>query len=263
MSTLNADPFTDLSQRAVDWFESILNPLPAQAQVEQTETFSFAPLGSPLTPPDGSPVGIQDTRPLTSGITSINDVNLWITLDNPVAGGAYNGDLYVTLTHDSGFAVLMNRVGRRDGDSIDAQFGYGDNGFQITLDDQAPNGDVHAYRLRPPGLSHDTPVDPNYQAALRGTWAPDGRNVSPNEVLLSDLRTHTLANFNGLSAAGQWRLFVADLSSGGTVTLKDWGLQIRGLTAIPEPSHFATGIGIALVLAAVARRHTHRLRRRG
>lgn len=260
MNTPNADTFLDLAHDAGAWIDSILQPN-SQALLEKVETHRFAPLAVPLSPPDGSPIGIQDTRTIHSEITSISDLNLWISLGNPIAGGAFNGDLYVTLTHDTGFSVLINRVGRRPGDAIDARFGYGDNGFAITLDDQAPNGDIHAYRQQlpvtlggPPGLGHDTPVDPTYLSPLTGTWAPDGRHTAPHETLLSDLRTHLLANFNGLPASGEWRLFVADLSSGGTVSLDDWGLEITGQTAVPEPTHLAAGIGFALLLWALARR---------
>src|SRR5215471_16470797 len=79
--------------------------------------------------PDGSLVGVQDTRTL-SGITfsSITDVDVRLTIS-----GSWNGDLYGYLVHSSGFTILLNRVGR----SSSSSFGYGDGGFSVTFDDQA------------------------------------------------------------------------------------------------------------------------------
>src|SRR6266542_1924183 len=73
--------------------------------------------------PDGSFIGMQDTRTL-SGVTfnNISDVDVRLTI-----GGTspWNGDLYVYLVHSSGFTVLLNRVGR----TASSAFGYGDGGF--------------------------------------------------------------------------------------------------------------------------------------
>src|SRR5437867_6810492 len=103
-----------------------------------TTTFNsgFANSGSI---PDGSLVGMQDTRTL-SGITfsSISDVDVRLTIS-----GSWNGDLYGYLVHSSGFTVLLNRVGRTSGSS----FGYSDGGFSVTFDDQASQTvDFHHYQ---------------------------------------------------------------------------------------------------------------------
>lgn len=237
------------------------DPPPLNTSV--VENYDFAGLPLPLSPPDGSTLGVHNTRTLTSQISVITDVNVWFHLDNPAAGGAFNGDFYATLTHDSGFSVLLNRVGRRGGEDADP-FGYPDNGFQVTLDDQAPSGDIHLYRLQlpaseggPAALSHSTEVDPSYQAALTGTWAPDGRAVHPADAIAEAARTRLLNQFNGLPASGQWTLFVADLSPGGNASLRGWGLQLTGLTAIPEPAGLALAGTLLLALgAAVAKRRT-------
>src|SRR2546423_342903 len=54
--------------------------------------------------PDGSLIGMQDTRTL-SGLTfnSISDVDVHLTIS-----GSWNGDLYGYLVHSSGFTVLLN-----------------------------------------------------------------------------------------------------------------------------------------------------------
>jgi hypothetical protein len=45
-------------------------------------------------------------------------------------------------------------------------------------------------------------------------------------------RSTSLTNFNGLSAAGEWTLFVADVDMGATNMLNEWALEITG-TAYP------------------------------
>src|ERR1051326_3044652 len=95
-----------------------------------------------------------------------------------------NGDLYVYVTHGDNTAVLINRTGRR----ADNGLGYPDNGFDVTFSDSAVNGDIHQYRLTLFG-NQTTPVDQNFVNPLTGTWAPDGRTVSPSTVLDTDSRT--------------------------------------------------------------------------
>ena len=111
--------------------------------------------------PDANPNGVASAKMITSPITSVTDVNATLHVT-----GGWNGDLYAYVTHSSGFSVLLNRVGRRGTDAI----GYGDAGFNVTLDDQAANSDIHVYRFTLFG-DHSTPVG----GPLTGTWAPDGR----------------------------------------------------------------------------------------
>ena len=104
-----------------------------------TYTFNFssgfANAGTIL---DGNATGWSDTRTL-SGIADASIVDLNVSLN--IAGG-FNGDLYVYLTHDSGFSVLLNRVGRTAANA----FGYSNAGLNVTFDDAASNGDVHLYQ---------------------------------------------------------------------------------------------------------------------
>src|SRR5262245_1732778 len=93
---------------------------------------------------DTHPGEFSDTRTISgisvnseTGIGFINDVNVTVNIS-----GGFNGDLYGYLIHDSGFAILLNRVGRTGSDS----FGYSDPGFSsVRLDDSAVNGDIHLY----------------------------------------------------------------------------------------------------------------------
>lgn len=211
------------------------------------QSFHFTPNASI---PDPSVSGLTDTRIVTTPTTAIADLNISLV----IAGDSFaaNGDYYATLTHDSGFAVLLNRLGRRG----DAPLGYADNGLNIRLDDQAPNGDVHIYRLTLFG-NHNTPVDVSYETPLMGTWAPDGRAVPFSSVTDSSPRTpNPLASFNGLNPNGSWTLFVADVSAGGSGTLVSWTLEI---TAVPEPPETATVVGILIFggFLAFRRRNRH------
>lgn len=179
----------------------------------QTSTSAIFSVNSPI--PDNDASGFASTVSLSSpGITSIE--NLGVTLS---IGGGFNGDLYAYLTHSSGFAVLLNRVGRTTANGL----GYADSGFNLTLEDAAANGDIHSYQLL---------VNPG-GAALSGTWAPDARQIDPTAALDSSPRSAFLSSFNGLDPNGTWTLFVADVSPGGISTLDSWGLQVVG---VPEPS---------------------------
>jgi hypothetical protein len=132
--------------------------------------------------------------------------------------GGFNGDLFGYLTHDSGFAVLLNRVGRTSGNT----FGYTNSGLTLTLDDSAAT-DVHVNG-----------------GATTGTFQPDGRDNNPATTLDTTPRTALLSSFNGLDANGSWTLFLADVSpAGGSQfsTLNDWTLVMVG--TVPEPAVWA------------------------
>ena len=110
-----------------------LSVVPFSAGAAVIETYSFTGGSLPLTPADGNGSPSSDTRTLSgSSIVSLTDVNVRVTLTNPVQGGAYNGDYYLSIQHGSGFSVLLNRVGR----ATSSPEGYGDNGFNVTFDDE-------------------------------------------------------------------------------------------------------------------------------
>lgn len=170
--------------------------------------------------PDGSYAGWSDTRSVPDSFTlgpddtsEIVDVNVRLN----IAGG-YNGDLYGYLVHSSGFAVLLNRIGRDDGNL----FGSSGAGMNITLDDSAAT-DVH---LAGSGV-------------LANSYQPDARNVDPETVVTGDSRTAYLSSFTSLAANGSWTLFLADMASGDTSTVLSWGLDIE---VVPEPTTWALGI---------------------
>jgi len=173
--------------------------------------------------PDNDPNGVADTITLSTPISSISSLSLTMQ----IAGG-YNGDFYAYLRHGaSGFAVLLNRVGQTGVNPL----GYSDSGFNVTLNDFAANGDIHAYA---------NVTDPA-GGTLSGLWQPDGRHDS-----LSSTRDAMLSNFNGQDPNGDWTLFVADLSSVGVGTLANWSLTIEGTPSVPD------GGASTLALASVA-----------
>lgn len=222
------------------WFAGVV------AAVGQAQVFTVN-----LSIPDNSLVGVTSEQVISGYTQALASVSVSLTLETRDGEPMFNGDIYATLSHDSGYAVLLNRVGRRDGFSA----GYGDSGFNVTLSDGAA-ADVHDYRLTLNG-SHTTPLslteDP---AALTGTWQPDGRAVDPFAVGSSSTRLAMLGSFEGLDPNGLWTLYVADLSGGGLAELKEWGLM---LTVIPEPGETVAMSAVALGLFGVwHRRRTRR-----
>ena len=185
--------------------------------------------------PDGSPMGVSDTRAVPSGLGTI--VEVAVSLE--VIGG-YTGDLYALLIHDGVSAVLLNRPGRRTGD----EYGYADVGLDVTFQDTAP-ADVNDYRMSIHG-SHEVPLS----GALTGLWQPDARAVDPGDVLNTSTRSAFLSAFVGNPAEGNWTLYTADLSPVGEAVVQSWSLTI---TTVPEPSSVVIVTGLGVLAWAVVR----------
>ena len=175
--------------------------------------------------PDGSFTGVSDTHSISTSDNSILDVNVHLNVS-----GSWSGDLYVYLVHNSGFTVLLNRVGR----SSSSAFGYGDAGVNVVFDDQAAQAqDIHRSHLVggfnvTDGTTH---------------WRPDGRNIDPaSSGATFDAATPTalLSSFNGINPNGSWTLFLADVSGGATHTLNTWSLDVTSFdtASVPEPGSF-------------------------
>lgn len=205
-------------------------------RAQLVETHSFTNLNRAI--PDGSAVGLRDTRPVTSAVTQITGVRVKLKI-----AGEFNGDLYGYLRHGSGLTVLLNRPGRSAGNDA----GYDDAGFDVTFSDAATN-DVHVYQS----------VTNTGGLALLGTWKPDGRGSDPASVLDTDARTNLLAQFIGQNAGGEWTLFLADLESGGTNQLVGWELEVTGqnrspiVWATPADIVYGTALGVAQLNATTA-----------
>jgi subtilisin-like proprotein convertase family protein len=173
-----------------------------------------------LVVPDGDANGLVSSVGLAGYAAPIDNVTVSLNLS-----GGYNGDLYAYLLGPAGqFAVLLNRVGLSAGNAN----GYGNTGFDFTLDAAAPNN-VHNYQ----GFS---PIY-NGNGQLTGTWAPDARNIDPQSsgTVFDSTPANpaaSLSSFAGTDANGTWALFIADLSGGGQSTLVSWGLTA---VTVPEP----------------------------
>ena len=204
-----------------------------------TETYTFSP-NSPI--PDGNPSGIANTQTPATNIVSLTSVIISASISGTLDADpkAFNGDLYAYLTHGSGFAVLLNRVGRT-AQTGPASFGYSDNGLNVTFSDSAAN-DIHLYQ---------NVMTPPAGMPLTGTWQPDARTADPDVVLDTSPRSAFLSSFNLLDARGAWTLFVADLSTGEEQTLNSWTLELTG--TVPEPGSVAL-LSTAIILLAGSRR---------
>jgi hypothetical protein len=200
----------------------------------QALTFNATyPLASGLLP-DGDLNGRTDVRNISGIDGTITGVQVRLNLTGTGPDGGWNGDLYASLQHNSGFSVLINRPGR----GIGSEFGSSGDGFEVVLDDSAPLGDIHNSQ---PG-----------NGVVTGTWAPDGRNIPPT-ASLTDFsnapRSALLSSFIGLPVSGDWTLLVLDASSGGQMEIREWGLRIDYQTT-PNTSSVPDGSG-ALALFAL------------
>lgn len=185
---------------------------------------------------DNDPLGLQDTRELTgfSGVIQMLQVQLHFSA--APSDYAYNGDFYITLQHNSGFAVLLNRAGRTVTDPL----GYDNNGFNITF--SLGGNDVHMYQDYAPSYDGN--------GRLTGTWGVDGRDVDPDTVLDTSPRTDMLASFTGLDPNGDWTIFAADMNQNANAVFDSWGLNV---VTIPEPGALAL-LGTGAILCLLRRK---------
>jgi len=169
-------------------------------------------------------VGWADTRNVSMPLNQVTGVSVSLNLS-----GGWNGDLYAYLVHNSGFAVLLNRVGSTAANEA----GFSTAGLMhVTLDDTAL-------------LNIHSVAEP----AAWGHYRSDSRNISPlSSGALFDATTPgaMLTSFNGLDPNGSWTLFIADASGGDQSVLTSWTLA-----AVPEPGSAEMGAIAVLFLGAV------------
>jgi len=180
--------------------------------------------------PDNDPSGVAFSFNLGDPATRIENV----TVSLSVSGG-WNGDIYAYLSKADGFAVLLNRVGVDEGNTL----GYGDGGLDVSLTSGDANPDIHTYLTSPHTY--------NQSGQLTGSWQADGRFLDP----LSTVRDNTLDVFNGKDPNGEWTIFFADLSGESISTLTGWSVEIG---AVPEPGSLALLLVGSLTLLARRRR---------
>lgn len=203
---------------------SVFSCLPAFAQTNIiTESFVSTNI---VVINDGDPVGAGDIIYVESSIRQVTSLTVHMKIASEV--NAINGDYYAHVADSENNTVtLLNRVGR----TLENDWGYSDNGFDITFSDDAINGDVHVYRRILTG--NDTiPIDRSFRKPLAGIWQPDGRQQSPYTVLDTDPRNVNLSVFNGTDPNGYWTLFIADCDFIGGGRLESWSLTITGYSTI-------------------------------
>jgi subtilisin-like proprotein convertase family protein len=187
--------------------------------------------------PDDNLSGVSSSINVSGAGSALSDIT--VTLN--VSGG-YNGDLYAYLSYNGTLVTLLNRAGVGTINGGDA-FGSVDSGFNnVTLG--STGSDVHWATAG--------------GGALSGTYAADGRQISPlsSPSSFDTAGTVTLnGSFGGLNPNGTWTLFFADLSGGDTSTLQGWSLDI---TAVPEPVNVALVIFGGLVGVWSVRRRRSR-----
>jgi subtilisin-like proprotein convertase family protein len=171
--------------------------------------------------PDNNPVGVAYALNFEATGLQISDIQVSLNVS-----GGWNGDLYAYLSHGSGFAVLLNRVGATPtgGD------GYSTSGFNILLEPVATHAgivDIH------------TVQNPSSPPAV---YAADGRVVYTDAS-----RPQTLDVFLNGDPNGIWTLFFADRAAVDASTLNSWSLDI---TAVPEPVNVALAL-FGVVFAGV------------
>jgi len=194
--------------------------------------------------PDYDPAGWQNSQSLTVGSgLFLQDVRATLQ----IADG-WNGDLFMTLRHQTaggtGFTTLLDRVGA----ASSSDPGYGDPGFgPDALGDPFMFSDAAAYDVH--GYQLDAPVYDG-SGQLTGIWKPDGSSFT---------------SFHNLDPNGTWTLFVADLGSGDSSTVVNWGLQLEfgsgPQVTTPEPSNAACSLVVALLVAGGLGWHRLRTRR--
>ena len=222
------------------WIFCVVFAAPLAAFGQFTTNYTFSGLN--VTIPDNDSIGVEISQTLNGIPGTISNIEVSLTITG-TGDGAFDGDYYAELVNGAGsFAVLLNRVGVSSGND----FGYGDNGFDVTFSDAAAN-DIHFYQ----NFSYS--LNPSGQ--LTGLWQPDGENISPQSDPsdfdnAEENQTALLSSFTGDDPNDTWTLFLADLSEGGTGQLTSWSIDI---TTVPEPSEISL-IAAGLILLVSIRR---------
>ncbi len=196
--------------------------------------------GAPDLITDGGYPGsvVQHTFNVSGSAFAIADLSVDLVISGSTGNGSgYLGDLYVTLEKDGVTAVLLNRVGKTTAMSGGSWL----DGFSGTLG--LTGTDVH-FAESNGGLA-DT------SGRLTGSWAADGRLVSPSTVDENSARDNTLSAFinAGVSPIGDWKLTVADANLDNIYQMQLDSATLN-ITAVPEPA--ATAAAVAGLLAAFA-----------
>lgn len=157
--------------------------------------------------PNANLVGITDTINVPVSFM-VGEVEVALMVDS-----RDQGRNALKLTHNGEEAILVNRIGMDERDSV----GNTKGSFDVYLDDDAPAADdIHLE----PALGTQEAV---------GLYQPDGRGDFYGNGITSDPRDHMLFRLSGLDAAGAWDLNIIDARFIGTTTtyLRRWALTLK------------------------------------
>jgi len=194
----------------------------------QAAPFTQSSVGGPTAIPDNSSVNIDivvsDTRTIVGGFSvSLNTFShTWM------------GDLNATITHvDSATTTfLFNRPGR-------TTTGFGCSG-NFSGDYSFIDSATNTLGVSCPGV---IPAG-SYRASQ------DNGATDEEAILIANV-------FNGISAAGTWRLSLQDSAAGDVGTLGSWTLNLEledAQNGIPEPATFAVSALGLIAIAALRRK---------
>ncbi len=151
-----------------------------------TKSYSSKPA---LSIPDGGGAGgiVTDSIVITESGT-INDLDVELLITH-----TWNGDIWCRLSHNGTSVVLIDRP-----NFPESQYGFDDDGFDITLDDKGPGGNIDS------------------------TSAGGGTLTSPPSYTPQE----ALSAFDGMDKAGTWTIEIADYVGADAGTLDRWSLVI-------------------------------------
>ena len=182
----------------------------------QADVITFGNIDEAI--PDNDSRGYVDVQTISGMSGLLTNISVNVVLSAIDGDWAYNGDYFMTLQHGSGYAVLLNRIGK----TTAVPLGYDDDGLDVTF--SLLGSDIHTSG----GVTAD--------GTLTGDWGVDGRETDPDLVLESDNRTAMLSNFLNSDPNGEWRLFVADLNGSSRGELNSWSINVE---TVPEPTVMA------------------------
>ena len=161
-----------------------------------------------------------------SGLATITDVNVGLSLSSASGSTMRLGQMYATVTFGTAseserVAVLLNR----EGVSSSSAFGSSLSSLNVVLDDSAP---TNIYNL----------------TTSTGTYQADGRiGVNPYGTRVAYSANQITAGLSALNgdwlSSSIWSLLVADTQAGNAAKLNSWSLRVEGLA--PSSGTFEVG----------------------
>jgi MYXO-CTERM domain-containing protein len=171
------------------------------------------------------------------GANTIADINVTIGMSH-----TWIGDLTIKLVGPGGQVLtLLNRPGSAAADTgVDSPFGQSDDftfANLIAYDDEATGGAAEL-------------MNSTSDSFIGGGAGADSGSYTPGPVGGLGGELASFAGYDGLSAVGNWTLYIADSAAGDTGTLDQWSITID---TVPTPGALAL-LGIAGLVSRGRRR---------